>query len=321
LHDDLEAVRGELCKAIIGADEILDGVLMALLAGGHVLLESPPGLGKTAIVLAMADVLGLPLQRISFTPDLMPADIIGTYVVMENPQGRRTFEFHQGPLFANLILADHLNRGTPKTQSALLEAMESDAVSVSNEKFRLPQPFFVLATQNPLEMEGTFPLPEPQLDRFTFKLHLARPGDEALDAILRQTTEAEPARLRPIVDGRRILEMRGLIRQLPVAPQVRRRAIAIVQATHPDDQRAPASVRRFVRYGASPRAARAIVLGAKVRAVAAGRDELLAADLAEVAPAALRHRLILNFEGQAENIEPEGLIAEILSAVAATGSL
>jgi MoxR-like ATPase len=234
---------------------------------------------------------------------------------MENAQGRRTFEFHEGPLFSNLVLADHINRGMPKTQSALLEAMESRTVSVSSEKFALPQPFFVLATQNPAEMEATFPLPEPQLDRFFFKLLVENPDDAQLDEILQRTAESEPVALRAIVDGRRILEMRSLVRAMPVAAALRRHAIAIVQATHPDDPRAPEAVGRFVRYGASPRAAQALVLGAKVRAMLSGREEATVTDLRDVAPAALRHRLILNFEGQAENLGPDWLVEQVLQSV------
>jgi len=317
LCDDLEAVRRELGKRIVGQEEVVDGALTALLAGGHLLLEGPPGLGKTALVLALAEVLGLPWHRVQFTADLMPADVIGTYVVMENAQGRRTFEFHEGPLFANLLLADHINRGMPKTQSALLEAMESQTVSVSSEQFALPQPFFVLATQNPLEMEATFPLPEPQLDRFFFKLRVRRPDDAQLDAIVQRTTESEPAPLRAIIDGRRILEMRSLVQTLPVPAAVRRSAVAIVQATQPGDPRATPSVGRFVRYGVSPRAAQALVTGAKIHALLNGREEATVADLGDVAPAVLRHRLILNFEGQAENLDPDRLVAEILQAASA----
>jgi MoxR-like ATPase len=315
LCDDLEALRRELHKRIVGQEETVDALLTALLADGHVLLEGPPGLGKTALVLALAEVLDLPFHRIQFTPDLMPADIIGTHVVMENAQGRRTFEFHEGPLFSNLLLADHINRGMPKTQSALLEAMESRTVSVSSEKFALPQPFFVLATQNSLEMEATFPLPEPQLDRFFFKLLVKNPNDAQLDEILQRTTESEPPTLRAIVSGRRILEMRSLVRAMPVTAVLRRHAIAIVQATHPDDPRAPEAVGRFVRYGASPRAAQALVLGAKVRAILGGREEATVTDLREVAAAALRHRLMLNFEGQAENVEPDWLVEQVLQSV------
>jgi len=313
--EDLEAVRRELGKRIVGQEATVDAVLTALLADGHILLEGPPGLGKTALVLALAEVLGLPFHRIQFTADLLPADIIGTYVVMENAQGRRTFEFHEGPLFSNLVLADHINRGMPKTQSALLEAMESRTISVSSEKFALPQPFFVLATQNPLEMEATFPLPEPQLDRFFFKLRLGNPDDAQLDTILQRTTESEPAPLRAIVDGRRILEMRALVQTLPVPAAVRRYAVAIVQATHPGDPRAAPSVCRLVRYGVSPRAGQALVTGAKIRAILDGREEATSADLRAIAPAALGHRLVLNFEGQAENIDPDRLVEEILQAV------
>jgi MoxR-like ATPase len=232
---------------------------------------------------------------------------------MENAQGRRTFEFQQGPLFAHMILADHINRGTPKTQSALLEAMEGETVSVATEKFHLPQPYFVLATQNPLEMDGTFPLPEPELDRFAFKLLMPGASDAEVEQILDRTTDIELPKVSAVVDGRRILEMRQAARQVALPPAMRQLAVALTAATHPDHPRAPEAIRRYVRYGSSPRGAQAIVLGAKVQAAAGGRAEVSAADMHAVAHAALRHRLVLNTEGQAEDIRPDRLIDDILA--------
>ena len=313
-RNDFDALRREIGKVVVGHEEVVAGMLTALVAGGHVLLEGVPGLGKTVLVRAVADVLDLSFQRIQFTPDLMPSDLLGTYVVMETPQGRRTFEFQQGPIFSNVVLADQINRGMPKTQSALLEAMEGDSVSVARETFHLPKPFVVMATQNPLEMEGTFPLPEPEIDRFFFKLLVAPPSVQQIEEILDRTTEFEPPAVRSIVDGARIIEMHDIARSVRIDAALRRWAISLVTATHPDCEQAPAMVRRFVSYGSSPRGAQALVLGAKVRAAADGRQEVSRADLHATAPAALRHRLILNFEGQAEDVRPEQVIDDVLEA-------
>jgi len=312
---DFDILRREIGKVVVGQEEAIEGMLTAVVIGGHLLFEGVPGLGKTLLVETLADVLQVSFQRIQFTPDLMPADLIGTYVVMENPEGRRTFEFQKGPIFSHVILADQINRGAPKTQSALLEAMEGQSVSVSNETFHLPAPFFVMATQNPLEMEGTFPLPEPEIDRFAFKLLVDPPNLQQIETILDRTTEGEPPVVMKAVDAQRILEMRDIARRIPIAPDVRRLGISAVTATHPDDDRAPDSVRRYVRYGSSPRGAQALVLGAKVRALAAGRSEVDRDDLRAVAPAALRHRMILNFEGQAENVRADRLVDDILGAI------
>ena len=271
---DFDALRTEIARVVVGQAEVVENVLIAAIAGGHVVLEGVPGLGKTLLVHTLAEVLDLSFHRIQFTPDLMPSDLIGTYVVMENQQGRRVFEFQQGPLFANLILADQINRGLPKTQSALLQAMEGEAMSVAHETFRLPQPFFVMATQNPLEMEGTFPLPEPQVDRFFFKLLVPPPDAAAIDQILERTTEAEPPQLKAVCDGKRLLEMRRLARVVNLPPELRKLAVLLVMATQPDCPQAPESVKRLVRYGSSPRGAQAIVLAAKIRAAAAARDQV-----------------------------------------------
>ncbi len=312
---DFEAMRREIGKVIVGQNDVVEGVLTAIVAGGHVLLEGVPGLGKTRLVESLADVLDVSFQRIPFTPDLMPSDLIGTFVVMETPQGRRTFEFQKGPLFSNVVLADQLNRGTPKTQSALLEAMEGDVITVSNESFELPKPFFVMATQNPMEMEGTFPLPEPQLDRFLLKFALASPTEPQIEEILKRTTGAEPPLAATIVDAGRIVEMRALARRVAVNDGVRRAAASLVAASHPDHPKAPPSVKRYVRYGASPRGAAALVLASQVRALAAGRKGVAADDLRALGQAALGHRLILNIEGQAEDVQPSTLVDDLLQTV------
>jgi len=312
---DFDALRREIGKVVVGQEQVVDAMLTAMVSGGHLLLEGVPGVGKTLLVETLAKVLEVSFQRIQFTPDLMPADLIGTYVVMETPQGRRTFEFHKGPLFSHVILADQINRGTPKTQSALLEAMEGESISVSSETFQLPQPFFVMATQNPLEMEGTFPLPEPQLDRFFFKVLVEPPSVQQIEEILQRTTEGEPPGVMAVADGRRILQMRQIARRVPVAAELRHLAALLVAATHPGHQQAPQSVRQFVRYGSSPRGAQALVLAAKVRAVTEGRAEAWREDLRAVAHPALRHRLILNFEGQGEEIPSDLLIDHVLEAV------
>lgn len=314
-RSDFEALRKEIGKVIVGNHEIVDGTLTALIAGGHVLLEGVPGLGKTLLVRTLADALHLKFQRIQFTPDLMPADLIGTNVVLETPEGQRKFEFQQGPVFASVLLADEINRATPKTQSALLEAMQEHSVTVAGQTYQLPQPFFVLATQNPLEMEGTYPLPEAQLDRFFFKLLVKFPKSAEIEMILDRTTEAADPRAQPIFDGQRILELSRLARQIPIAEDIRRYGIAIVLATHPENELATDMTRRFVRYGASPRGAQAMILAAKIRAILDHRYHVSRDDLRAVAPSALRHRLILNFEGQAEGIAADAVIANIMNKV------
>lgn len=312
---DFEALRREIGKVVVGHREAVDGLLTAVVSGGHVLLEGVPGVGKTRLAETLAKVLTVTFQRIQFTPDLTPSDLLGTYVVMETPQGRRTFEFHKGPLFSHLILADQINRGTPKTQSALLEAMEGQSISVSNETFQLPSPFVVVATQNPLAMEGTFPMPEPQLDRFLFTLTLDPPDAEQIEEILRRTTEGQPPVAAAVADDGRILEMRQVARRIPIADDVRRLAVTLVAATHPDHPQAPQPVRQFVRYGCSPRGAQAVVSAAKVRAIVDGRDQVSRTDLVAVAHAALQHRIVFNFQGQAEEVQPATLVDEVLKAV------
>ncbi len=313
---DFQRLREEVGKVIVGHDEIVEGTLTGLISGGHVLLEGVPGLGKTLLVRTLADALHLQFSRVQFTPDLMPADLIGTNMVFETPDGGRKFEFQRGPLFANIVLADEINRATPKTQSALLEAMQEHHVTVAGQTHRLPEPFFVMATQNPLEMEGTYPLPEAQLDRFFFKLLVKFPNFEDLETILDRTTEVANPKAEPVLDGTRIMELSRLVRQLPIADEVRRYAISIVMATHPENELAVPMTRQFVRYGSSPRGAQAIILAAKLRAILDGRYHVARDDIRAVTPAALRHRLILNFEGQAESIQPDQVLEDVVTTVA-----
>src|SRR5947209_19881061 len=315
-RSDFQRLRGEIAKVIVGQDGIVEGTLTALIAGGHVLLEGVTGLGKTLLVRTIADALHLKFSRIQFTPDLMPADLIGTNVVLQTPDGGRRFEFQKGPVFANIVLADEINRATPKTQSALLEAMQEHSVTVAGITHKLPEPFFVLATQNPLEMEGTYPLPEAQLDRFFFKLLVKFPGGEEIEEILGRTTEANNPKADRVLDGERILALAALVRQIPVAAEVRKYAIAVVMATHPEHELAAPMTKQFVRYGSSPRGAQAIILAAKLRAILDGRYHVARDDVRAVAPMALRHRIILNFEGQADGVPTDAVVANVLKTAA-----
>jgi MoxR-like ATPase len=280
-----------------------------------VLLEGLPGLGKTLLVRTLAGALQLRYSRIQFTPDLMPADVIGTNLVIEDPNRQRGFTFQQGPIFANLVLADEINRATPRTQSALLEAMQERTVTVANVAHELPLPFFVLATQNPIELEGTYPLPEAELDRFFFKLQVGYPSREQLGEILRRTTGAEHVPVEPVADGGRLLWLQERVREVPIASYLLDYAARLVLATHPDQASAPEMARRFVRYGASPRAGQAIILAAKISAVLDGRFNVSAADLRAVAPAALRHRVILNYEAEASDSSTDRIVAEVIRQV------
>jgi MoxR-like ATPase len=284
-------------------------------AGGHCLLTGVPGLAKTLIVRSLGQILDLKFSRIQFTPDLMPADIIGTNILIEEG-GSRVFRFQQGPIFANLVLADEINRATPKTQSALLEAMQEHQVSVARTRYRLDEPFFVLATQNPLEMEGTYPLPEAQLDRFMFKVHVPFPTEEDMALILQRTTGSDRPAASVAAGGADVLAMQHLARAVPIAPHVTAYAVSLLAATHPDQPRAPELVREYVRYGGSPRGAQALVAGAKVRALLDGRYNVSVEDLRAVAMPALRHRVILNFEGEAEGITADAIVRTILDSVA-----
>ncbi len=306
-----EAVR----QVIVGQEEVVRHALIALFADGHLLLEGLPGLGKTMLVRTMARALHLDFTRVQFTPDLMPADILGTDVLEMDEAGGRRFRFHRGPVFTNLLLADEINRATPKTQSALLEAMQERQVSVGGRTYPLPQPFLVLATQNPIELEGTYPLPEAQLDRFLFKVNVGYPDEDALVEILRRTTGAEEPQVEPVATGETVLAMQALARGVPVATPVARYAARLVAATHPQDESAPEEIRRYVRYGASPRGAQALIRGAKVAALLAGRFNAAVEDIRAVAKAALRHRLILTYEAEAEGITADRLIEALLALV------
>jgi MoxR-like ATPase len=313
-HLNAKKIEDEVSKAMVGQRETIRLVLIAILAGGHVLLEGVPGLGKTMLIRTLGQVLNLKFSRVQFTPDLMPADIVGTEILVNQDQ-QRQFRFQRGPIFANLVLADEINRATPKTQSALLEAMQEHSVTVANQTYRLDEPFFVMATQNPLEMEGTYPLPEAQLDRFFFKIKILFPPLEDLVQILDRTTGAETPALQAVVSGDEVVEMRRMAVQVPAASHVAEWIARLVVATHPDRPEAPPLVKRYVRYGSSPRGAQALMVGAKVSALLAGRYNVAFDDIRAIAPAVLRHRLLLNFEGLAEGINSDDLIAELLQRV------
>jgi len=314
LATDFTALRQALAEVLVGHAEAIELTLAALVAGGHVLLDGPPGVGKTLLGRTLAQLLDVKYRRIQFTSDLMPADVIGTYVVMES-QGRRRFEFQQGPIFTNLLLADEINRATPKTQAALFEALEERALTVANEAYELPAPFFTLATQSLGDIEGTFPVPETQLDRFFFKLTLPTPTGRDLETILQRGTGPQPAAGKRIVDGKRIVAMSQLARRVEVPAEVLAYVARLVSATHPDQDKAPESTRKFVLRGASPRAGQAMILTAKVLAAVAGRTQISRDDVRRVALPALRHRLTLSFEGHAQEAGIDGLVAEILRAV------
>ena len=309
---DFQRMREEIGRVIVGQQEIVDGVILALIAGGHVLLEGVPGLGKTLLVRTLSDVLHAQFSRIQFTPDLMPADLIGTNVLVETPEGGREFRFDRGPLFANIILADEINRATPKTQSALLEAMQEHSITVAGVTHSLEGLFFVLATQNPLEMEGTYPLPEAQLDRFLLKLLVKFPSTSDMETILDRTTETESPSAEPLFEPQRILDMSQLARRIPIADDVRQFAIRVVMSTHPEQDTASPLVRQFVRYGSSPRGAQAVILSAKINAMLDGRYHVARDDIRAVALACLRHRVLLNFEGQAEAVATDSIIEDVI---------
>ena len=309
------SIEAEVGKVIVGQRDVLRGVLICVLAGGHALLEGVPGLGKTMLIRTLGDALDLQFSRIQFTPDLMPADIVGTDILEETEDGKRQFRFQSGPIFANLVLADEINRATPKTQSAMLEAMQEKTVTVAGKRYELGTPFFVLATQNPLEMEGTYPLPEAQLDRFLFKVDVGFPSVSELVTIMERTTGADVPTAGKVADGAQVVGMGQLALSAPVATHVSEYVARIIVATHPESAEATPMLRDYARYGASPRGAQALIIGAKIHALLEGRFNVSFEDVAAVAPAALRHRIQLNFEGQAEGLSADDLVADVLKSV------
>jgi MoxR-like ATPase len=310
-------VQAEIGKVIVGQPETVQGVLTCLFVGGHVLLEGVPGLGKTLLVRTLAQVLDLKFARVQFTPDLMPSDILGTNIISEH-EGRRQFSFQSGPIFAQILLADEINRATPKTQSALLEAMQEHSVTIGGTVRQLEEPFFVLATQNPIEQEGTYPLPEAQLDRFFFKLLVPFSTREDLGMILDRTTRNEWPKPEKIMDGPEIRRWQGLVREVLVAPPVQDYAIRLLLASHPQNEFAPAVTNRYIRVGASPRGVQALTLAAKVQAILAGRFNVSFEDIRKAYLPALRHRILLNFEAQAENVPADTVLAQIVQDVPET---
>ncbi|MHC4154198.1 MAG: AAA family ATPase [Planctomycetota bacterium] len=314
-----ESLRSEIAKVIVGHDEIVENVLVCLFCGGHVLLEGVPGLGKTLLVRTLSSALSLQFRRIQFTPDLMPADIIGTNIVMEDAAtGRRQFQFQPGPIFGQIILADEINRATPKTQSAMLEAMQEHSVTSGGQLRRLPEPFMVLATQNPIEQEGTYPLPEAQLDRFFFKLLVPYSNRDELGAIIDRTTTGEDPQAKAVINTEQIIWAQELVRHVAIAPHVQDYAIRLVLATHPQGEFATDMTNRFVRFGSSPRGVQALVLGAKVRAMLDERYHISFSDIASAVLPGMRHRILLNFEGQAEGIISDDVLNEILDETSKT---
>ncbi|MSU22730.1 MAG: MoxR family ATPase [Opitutus sp.] len=308
-------IKAQIGKMMVGQDEVIDGVMTALLAGGHVLLEGVPGLGKTLLVRTLADAVDAKFSRIQFTPDMMPADIQGTSVLMENERGQHELRFQEGPLVSNLVLADEINRATPKTQSALLEAMQERQISVGRRTIKLEEPFCVLATQNPVEQEGTYPLPEAQLDRFLFKLVVGYPREEDYAAILDRTTGDTEVKVEPATNGAEIVRLRHIVRAVPVPVHAKRYAVHLVMATQPGSAYAPEKVNSCVSLGSSPRGAQALLLAAKVKALIRGRFAVSVADIKEIALPVLRHRVLINFHGQSEGVTDEAIVREVLAKV------
>lgn len=310
--EDLTRLEQEVSKVIVGQELVIRAVLIGMIAKGHVLLEGTPGLGKTLLVKTLADCLGLTFGRIQFTPDLMPADIVGTNVIVEKEEGRKEYELLPGPIFANILMADEINRAIPKTQAALLEAMQERHVTIFRKTHNLHRPFLVLATQNPIELEGTYPLPEAQLDRFLFKVHVQRPSREAMHRILDQTTGTKEASASNVLTGERVIEMQDLVRMIEVDHVRRDFVVRLIEATHPSSPTSPDVVKRYVRFGSSPRGAQSILLSAKVRALIQGRFAVSFEDIRYVCKAALRHRLILSFEGEAEGVTSDQILDGLL---------
>ena len=310
------AIKEQIGRVIVGHDDVVHGVLTCMLVGGHCLLEGVPGLGKTMLVRTLAETLDLEFNRVQFTPDLMPADILGTNLVVEDEHGRKSFEFQKGPVFTQILLADEINRATPKTQSAMLETMQEGTVTVAGHRFALDRPFFVLATQNPIEQEGTYPLPEAQLDRFLFKLVVGYSGRQELATIIDRTTRGEVIRPEKVMDGREIMRWQSLVRDVILSSHVQDYIVRLVLATHPGGELAAAITDKYVRWGSSPRGAQTLALAAKVRALLEGRYNVSFEDVRRVYLPAMRHRVLLNFEAQAEGIEPDEVLLEILEKVA-----
>lgn len=310
-----DTLHAEVSKVIVGNEAIIDAVLTALFAGGHCLLEGVPGLGKTMLVKVLSAALDLEFSRIQFTPDLMPADIIGTNMIVEDEDGNREYSFRKGPLFSNIVLADEINRATPKTQSALLEAMQERTISVARTVHVLEPPFFVLATQNPIEMEGTYPLPEAQMDRFLFKIIVPYPSHDELMTILDRTTQRDMPTTARVMDGHTVNRWQGFVREVPVAPQVMGYAVRLVMATQPATAEAPDMVRQYVRFGSSPRGAQALLLAGKVAALRDGRFNVSFEDVRNAATAALRHRVLLNLEAEADDIREDEIVKHLIATV------
>ncbi|MCA9105054.1 MAG: MoxR family ATPase [Planctomycetales bacterium] len=313
-----QAVREQIGRVIVGHEDVVHGVLTAILVGGHVLLEGAPGLGKTMLVRTLAQTLDLDFKRIQFTPDLMPADILGTNIIVEDPDGRRKFEFQPGPIFTQLCLADEINRATPKTQSAMLETMQEGTVTVAGHRYELDRPFFVLATQNPIEQEGTYPLPEAQLDRFLFKLIVGYSSRDELSTIVDRTTQGIHIEPQKVMNGSEILRWQQLVRKVVLAPHVQDYLVRLVMATHPGGSHAAQAAERSLTWGSSPRGAQTLALAAKVRALLDGRVHVAFEDVRRVYLPALRHRVILNFEAQAEGMTTDDVLLEILEKVPET---
>jgi MoxR-like ATPase len=313
----LAAVRSEIAKVIVGQDEVVEGVLICMLASGHVLLEGVPGLGKTTLLRTLARALRLKYSRIQFTPDLMPADIVGSMIIETSDHGAKNLRFQPGPIFANLVLADEINRATPKTQAALLEAMQERTVTSGTTTHELERPFLVMATQNPIEMEGTYPLPEAQLDRFLMKILVPYPSRDELHRIVERTIQREEVKLAPVMDRDTIMEVRAVCREVMVAPHVQEYAIQLVMATQPDQSEGHPLAKKYIRYGSSPRGAQALVECGRVRAMMRGRYHLAVEDVRAVAAAVLRHRIILNFDAHADGESPETILTAILKGVTA----
>jgi MoxR-like ATPase len=309
------ALRAEIGKVVVGQEDVVESTVIALFAGGHVLLEGVPGLGKTLLVRTLSEVLDLSFNRIQFTPDLMPADILGTNIVMETQGGRREFQFQHGPIFAHLVLADEINRATPKTQSALLEAMQEHQVTAGGEIRKLVEPFFVMATQNPIDQEGTYPLPEAQLDRFFFKVLVGYPTATELTEVLTRTTTGVRAEVGKVLDRDSLIELMKVVRDVPVASHVKDYAVRLVLATHPKTETAEPISNQYLRFGSSPRGGQTLILAGKVRALTQGRFNVSFDDIEAVAAPAMRHRLILNFEAEAEGITTDHIIAQVLRDV------